>query len=1753
MASSIDLQLNLHNTLNRDLDRAIMKMDSFNDKLFKSDLMSGNISRKWSRSNDLLAGGTRTFGKLLNISKSLVPAIGTIFGGGLIIQGTRDIVKYSQSFREMAHQMGDGANASRQYAKTMADVSLATGLAAEDIGDLIINLRNLRVPMEGIERATLITARFSEATGISSTESARLYGEMMRVGRMSQEMTDSTMAGMALIQKQFGLSNREMDNMANNLITITQRMNQLGKSSAQTSRMTKGTVALAIAFSKVGLEADRALDFVDDLLNPERIEENALLYAKLGISISDAFAGNVDLIDMIPKMAELGQQMKDMSGPAAAAMAKSLGMPLNVLRQFGEIELGLEDQRELARLMGEEGMDAAAALKELHRETRGVDKIFAAIGNVLQSISSKVAAELGDRLSGVADTVKVMADEGKFDWIAGAITKSVEFLVNVPKYIPLIGVGLFALFKSVRRRAYSTFVEPIKDMTEELKTAMTGVLNMGKQRRGVIREEAVTPRREPREGIFSAEAIARRNKARDQENELLFAYSSAKKADLENTKDILISESETIEKRLDYFNKLRGQQVRLTFRQKAEELKLLTLGAKTRSQVEAADIAFRNAQILEERKRINLIKHGSEETILAIAREAQARAEANQKNIAGIEKEIADREKTLGENIKYIEILEREMATIKDAQTGDFLPGAEFRGEEYVRISEKVKELLSINKDLEDINEKQVIDKEKLLDKLDVEKKALEDIRTLRKDIDITAEADPTGHGTVLSRMLQTGDQLFRRMKIGTLNAVDQLRTSFSTFFTSLKASVAASWEFFKERPLKAAFTAGAKTLGAPLKYFGNVLKDNLRRVIGPMALMTFAMKMLQPVVEGLKPAFEIITETFSGVLSKLFETVVPPFLRIAAALVPLLSTMVNYLLPPIISALGGVITAAGWVVETAGKVLGLFSKKTGETVEAIGKELYETGKETFTMGFNMFKKENQIISRETAKAIQDSLINTADKITSGELVFTTKPESKDFKGGTVYLDEEGNIRLDKGNLPKDKKEQLIPGLDNFLKDMYEISSKHNASITTLFELVTSMNRVALEEEIPSSTLKDLLTDFALEIEKQNINLSDGNKLIEIFNELAKKHGINSGELGDVIVEFAKQASEQGKTTQEFSTLLISIGGLVDKYDSATENFSKAVESYKNEDKGLEAIKKLADMKSDKTPEFAETVTDNADRLPGFTPLPEYSYEGFLKGIWDSLFKSRKEEPKERQFTPLVDEPASVEEAIKAYDTFVEYVNKPIDGVGEVIALYENMKDALKEPVALEPSEFLSHFGYTEEGINEAFAKLPKPDTTFWQDLGNAFGEAKKNVSEKWEKFRGFWTSSVGSVFDIDGAAHQYETGELIAEGFYDHIKNNDIEFINATPAQTYEGIDVEEFVDASAKKEDGFFKMLGRGIMNALGLKTKDERKIAEMNEAALLKKEAELDRFVEYNSSLNESIVDRNSKELGNIADAINNSNNDNVLRNVGNEIVSSISNINNDSSLRSVGNDVVNAINSSNNSSHIVDAIISSNKDDTIKYVGNDVINAINNISKDNPLRNVGNDVVNAINDNIVLDTTNFSIAVSDFSDAVSALNIKDAEGKAYKQPITFDTKMLAQEASKITFNVKQKDQITYDELVSYLDANGVDRNIITLPDVTNIKDGIIYKDNKIVRTHEDDNIIATKNTPQVKIRTVEIEREKDNKKEMVEIISALGEILDSLQGVLNEGIKSSESLEKISNASAKTALNTKGSVAPKLEVV
>lgn len=961
---TIDLHLNIQNSLESTLEKTEKTMRSFNtllensvksfDKLDKTGDKLVDHYDDIKETKEKIVKSTHRWGEGLKsvfgtISR-MIPGFTTLFSGAYILDTLKATMSLDKTMRDLSFTMGAAGKTTQQLKDATFAVAQATGIAVEQAGELIVRLTELRVPTEMVGRLATNTARFMEITGASADTVSTLTGELVRTGRMSEQATTNMLAGIVDVQRAFGLTSREVESLSDGIIYSTKMLNQMGKNSAQIEKFNTGVVKLSAAFVQVGLEASTAARFIEDLLDPGRIEDNAFLYAKLGVSLEDAFSGNVDPALLASRFKDLGQELKNMTGPAAAAMARQLNMGVGELRQMADMDLS-----ELEKTFGG-GADGAERLAEAHEE--------------------QLSAQ--DKLEKMMNRMKTQFVE-LADKVMPIITKAVDFLSGLFKQMgPLVIVGIIAAFTLFRKSIEGIrqrFLSVAVDTKESIQVGIEEAMDMGSR--------------------AGAEKM-RRN---------VSGLSVDRQARVEASPDFA-----RMTDKADFFDQLaespvHGAMAKMSSNT-ADWLRQISHGARPLSMLEAIT-AETNKKIAERGKMHEHDRQIRKDAFKAREQELNFEAEKLQKrleyialsgdtsaNVLKEEKMLRnDLDKIISETGKTKIELDRINAE-EGRYYGDYLKTLSHEQLQNLKLQEEQKQAIiesdiRANKENEDAIRKQAetiqaqmewkerhgelepmlrAEYEAQLEQLgkqnemiqqnletrDKEWKAIQSqIDLIDSSRDSIIDTSPESFAQKKSYMQRLGEFMgaqARNAGSAFTTAVDKTRASFADMVTNIRerlspANIAASLRTRGGGGRGSLIRGIAGTAGDAVGGMGRAL-GGIAKIGGPILLIAGLLSKMEPVqkaiqniMDRVRPFLEKMAQKLAPVIQSLIDAIMPlaegliamlmpvierligALLPIIVGLMPLIVKLVEFLLPPLIFTLGLLIAGIGWLIEAMGNM----------------------------------------------------------------------------------------------------------------------------------------------------------------------------------------------------------------------------------------------------------------------------------------------------------------------------------------------------------------------------------------------------------------------------------------------------------------------------------------------------------------------------------------------------------------------------------------------------------------------------------------------------------------------------------------------------------------------------------------------------------------------------------------------------------------------------------------------------------------
>jgi hypothetical protein len=422
-----------------------------NKDLLRSENSFKNMS---SHQKDINKALPKTIKMVKSIEESVGNLVGnlanglsaTFFGGitGYSAHIIKDAIKLDTITHQTAIRMGMGVEGVKTMKGAVNDLQKNFGAAYQDAAELVNELTERHYVDNVAETAASINL-MSRATGESASNLVQFSDHLSKAAGMSQKAITATMASMTKAQQAVGLSRAGMTAVVDTVQKAAEKMAAFGKTEAEIKKMATSTVLLASSMEKVGISAGDAAALVEKLTDPDRIEDNIMLYSQLGISMQDALEGNIDISQ--DQLKELGQKIADMGPIAGKQLAQSMGMSYTDAVKMSKLEAPEVDVGQVE--VSEDG--ALEALDEMTKKTEGIELsvkrffnsvegrirklgpvVIGMIGVLLPVIISKAVKAFGELFSHTEKQASVFT-EALGDAISTTVKKTGEEVVLVAK------------------------------------------------------------------------------------------------------------------------------------------------------------------------------------------------------------------------------------------------------------------------------------------------------------------------------------------------------------------------------------------------------------------------------------------------------------------------------------------------------------------------------------------------------------------------------------------------------------------------------------------------------------------------------------------------------------------------------------------------------------------------------------------------------------------------------------------------------------------------------------------------------------------------------------------------------------------------------------------------------------------------------------------------------------------------------------------------------------------------------------------------------------------------------------------------------------------------------------------------------------------------------------------------------------------------------------------------------------------------
>lgn len=365
----------------------------------------------------------------------------------------------------------------RQYQDEVMRVAQTTSIKFHDAAEAFNAIVEERLPTDNLKTLgdiTTTTIQMAQAFNISQTEAAGFAADLIKIGQVGpQGFTDAANA-LATVQANLGLTGGEARDVTAQVGKMIRTMGAYGKTVKDIGKMTSEVARLQIAFKKVGLEASDANSIIDQMMNPDNIDNLIAQAAMAGVSAIDAIKaqneGNVEIMERIMKGASdrivgMGKSAGNMGSIVSSQLAQSFGMDSRIMSavassayEFGEAETTAATIAEAAE---------AQRLSTLEQMNKMWNQTSLTLSKQIIPVLDKIAQILKVIVDGFMNVVQKVQNSGKLLQAVFAL-----LIVDVLSFGKISGLVFKGLGEAMNASGLSkAFKKLISGMLSQAKTA----------------------------------------------------------------------------------------------------------------------------------------------------------------------------------------------------------------------------------------------------------------------------------------------------------------------------------------------------------------------------------------------------------------------------------------------------------------------------------------------------------------------------------------------------------------------------------------------------------------------------------------------------------------------------------------------------------------------------------------------------------------------------------------------------------------------------------------------------------------------------------------------------------------------------------------------------------------------------------------------------------------------------------------------------------------------------------------------------------------------------------------------------------------------------------------------------------------------------------------------------------------------------------------------------------------------------------
>ena len=441
---------------------------------YTTDIMNNKLPKMGQQFKSLFSGASGSMLSTIGAMSVLDDALGA---QQQTVETTHRLSLRNQGiFQGQTNDAADFGSTVSKMNQSILDVGTATSVSMKQAASAMNALASARVPgtIEDLEAMTITSVRMSQAFGMAEGQSAELIKSLTLAGGLKPDGVEAVGEALADTQAVWGMTLEEATEAGSTVGMVISRMASLGPITKKNAAIAaKAISTMTVTFTRAGLSAQDATTMIDRFMDPGKLEDNALLWHNMGMSVSDGLAmmsGDASAMEGMNK--KLGQSMLDLKKRYAGqplafgAMAEAMGVSVSMANQLAdsyERDMSMSEE-DIAKLEKEATLQKQA--EQARKSAAEALQRLAAIGNVfiqtlvmpILDIITPIITFLGDVASWISKLLDKIPVLGKAIKMAfGAfLLLTIMTRINVFKMLKpfdLLGKGASKAFSIMKKGA----------------------------------------------------------------------------------------------------------------------------------------------------------------------------------------------------------------------------------------------------------------------------------------------------------------------------------------------------------------------------------------------------------------------------------------------------------------------------------------------------------------------------------------------------------------------------------------------------------------------------------------------------------------------------------------------------------------------------------------------------------------------------------------------------------------------------------------------------------------------------------------------------------------------------------------------------------------------------------------------------------------------------------------------------------------------------------------------------------------------------------------------------------------------------------------------------------------------------------------------------------------------------------------------------------------------------------------------------